>query len=82
MIIHELQAEAWGPQYKPITQISLDEQNKSLNAKRLKDRFGYGKATGMREIYLWGGEYWYYRLVVLHDPSLWNVARQEFAANQ
>jgi hypothetical protein len=82
MIAHELQAEAWGPNYTPITQISLDEQNKSLNAKRLEDRFGYGKATGMREIYLWGSEYWYYRLVVLHDPSLWNVAKKEYAHQQ
>jgi hypothetical protein len=82
MVIHELQAEAWGPQYKSITQISLAEQNKSLSAKRLKDRFGYGKATGMRDIYLWGGEYWYYRLTVLHDPSLWNVAKAEYATTQ
>jgi len=78
MIIHELQSEAWAPNYESLTQISLAEQNKSLNAKRLHDRFGYGKATGMREIYMWGAEYWYYRLVVLHDPSLWNVAQQEF----
>jgi hypothetical protein len=78
MMIGELQAEAWPPNGKTIQQTSLAEQNKSLNAKRLKDRFQYGRATGMREIYLWGGEYWYYRLVKLHDPSLWNVARQEF----
>ena len=78
MIIHELQAEAWGPDYKPLSELSLDEQSKSLNAKRLKDRFGYGKGTGMREIYLWGAEYWYYRMTVLHDPSLWNVAKSEF----
>jgi hypothetical protein len=78
MIIHELQAEAWAPQGKSIQDISLEEQNKSLNAKRFADRFGYAKATGMKEIYMWGAEYWYYRLHVLHDPSLWNVARDEF----
>jgi hypothetical protein len=82
MIIHELQAEAWAPHGKSLQDISLAEQNKSLNAKRLQDRFGYGKATGMREMYLWGSEYWYYRLVALHDPSLWNVAKQEFSASQ
>lgn len=82
MVIGELQAEAWPPDGKTITQISLAEQNKSLNAKRLKDRFQYGEATGMRQIDLWGAEYWYYRLVKLHDPSLWNVAKQEFATKQ
>ncbi|HEY5442238.1 MAG TPA: hypothetical protein VIJ68_01730 [Candidatus Saccharimonadales bacterium] len=78
MMIDELQAEAWPPNGKTIQQTSLAEQNKSLNAKRLKDRFQYGKATGMKQIDLWGAEYWYYRAQVLHDPSLWNVAKQEF----
>jgi hypothetical protein len=78
MMISELQAEAWPPNGQTITETSLAEQNKSFNAKRFRDRVAYGKATGMREIDLWGAEYWYYRLVKLHDPSLWNVAKQEF----
>jgi hypothetical protein len=82
MVIGELQAEAWPPNGKTIVQTSLSEQNKSINAKRLKDRFEYGKATGMKQIDLWGAEYWYYRLKVLHDPSLWNVAQQEFSSKQ
>jgi hypothetical protein len=80
MAIAELQAEAWAPNNKSIQQIDLAEQNKSLNARRLQARFGYGRATGMREIYLWGSEYWYYRQQVLHDSSLWKVAQDEFAA--
>ena len=78
MAIGELQAEAWAPNGKQVQQISLAEQNKSLNAKRFDDRIRYGEATGMRQIYLWGAEYWYYRLQVLHDPSLWNVAQKHF----
>jgi hypothetical protein len=80
MAITELQAEAWAPNHKSLQDIGLDEQNKSLNAQRLERRFGYGKATGMREIYLWGAEYWYYRQQILHDPSLWNAAQQEFSS--
>src|SRR6185312_8256803 len=78
MIIDELKADAWPPHGQTILQTSLAEQNKSLDAKRLHDRFAYGKATGMRTIDLWGAEYWYYRAQVLHDPSLWQVAQQEF----
>ncbi|HXE10129.1 MAG TPA: beta-galactosidase [Verrucomicrobiae bacterium] len=78
MIIGELQAEAWPPRGKTIQQTSLAEQNKSFNADRFKARVQYGKATGMPQIYLWGAEYWYYRSTVLHDPSVWNVAKQEF----
>lgn len=79
--IHELQAEAWTPNDLFITDASLAEQNKSLNAQRLKDRFDYGRATGMRTIDLWGAEYWYWRKVKVNDPSLWNVAKTEFARN-
>jgi hypothetical protein len=82
MMIGELQAEAWAPQGQTITQTSLTEQSKSLDAKRLQGVFTYGQATGMRSIDLWGAEYWYYRAQVLHDPSLWNVAKQEFSAKQ
>lgn len=78
MMVHELQAEAWAPNHQTVEEISLDEQNKSFNAKRFKHRIEFGKATGMREIYLWGAEYWYYRHIKLNDPSLWNVAKNEF----
>ncbi len=77
-MLHELQGEAWPPHGQSITDTSLAEQNKSMDAKRLQETFDFGKTTGMREIYLWGAEYWYYRMVVLHDPGLWNVAKANF----
>ena len=78
-IIHELQAEPWPPD-ESITSASTKELNKSMNATRLRARFQYGEATGMKTIDLWGAEYWYYAKVKLHDPSLWNVAKQQYAA--
>jgi hypothetical protein len=79
MIIHEMQAEAWPPHGMGIADTSLAEQNKSIDAKRLQGRFEFAKATGMKTADLWGSEYWYYRMEVLHDPSLWNVAKQEYS---
>ncbi|MCX6729345.1 MAG: hypothetical protein NTV95_01685 [Candidatus Saccharibacteria bacterium] len=75
MIIHELQAEPWGPDLG-IPEMSIEEQNKSLNARRLTDRIAYGKATGMREVDLWGVETWYWRKVKLNDPSLWEAGKK------
>ncbi len=75
-VVHELQAEAWPPHGQGITQTSLAEQSKSMDAARLRQTISFGEATGMRTIDLWGAEYWYYRLTVLHDPSLWNVGKQ------
>ena len=79
MIIHELQAEPWTPTGQSILTASTAELNKSLDAKRLAGRFAYGEATGIRNIYLWGGEYWYYMKVKRNDDSLWEVAEQEYA---
>jgi len=80
LIIHELQAEPWPPH--SIKEDTPEELNKSLDAKRLENRFKYGEATGMKSIYLWGAEYWYYRKVKLGDDSLWKVAQQQFAKDE
>lgn len=67
--IHEMQTEAWPP--TAIKNTSIEEQNKSMPADKLRDRIKYGIDTGMRTIDLWGVEWWYWRKVVLNDPSLW-----------
>ncbi len=81
MIVHELQAEPWAPDGKTIPETSLAEQNKSLSPTRLQQRFNYAKATGLKTVYFWGAEYWYYRLTIEHDPSVWNVAKANFVTN-
>jgi hypothetical protein len=81
LMIHELQAETWTPNFQSIQDTPLAEQNKSFDAQRFVSRVEYGKGTGMREMYLWGSEYWYYRLVKLDDPSLWNIAKDTFRSS-
>jgi hypothetical protein len=82
LMIHELQAESWGPEGKSLDQISATEGDKSLDAKRLSGRVKFAEGTGMKEAYLWGSEYWYFRMQKQHDPSLWNAAKQLFADQQ
>jgi len=77
MIIHELQAEPWAP--VDTLEAPLQEQFKSMNAKRLKDRIEYAKATGMRGIDLWGVEWWYWLKTEKGDTSVWNVAKEAIA---
>ncbi|MGH7234643.1 MAG: hypothetical protein ACREF7_04340, partial [Candidatus Saccharimonadales bacterium] len=77
----ELQAEPWTPTGETIQSSTLAEQNKSLSPSMLKGRFAFGKSTGMRDVIMWGAEYWYYRMEIEHDPSLWNIAKQEFKTN-
>jgi hypothetical protein len=82
MIIHELQAEPWTPKGLQITQTSVKEQHKSMDAKRLKARIQYGEATGMRTIDLWGAEWWYYMKVKQGDSSEWNTVKDAVAQAQ
>jgi hypothetical protein len=79
MIVHELQAEPWTPNGLEIPQISVKEQFKSMDAKRLQSRIQYGEATGMRTIDLWGAEWWYWLKVKQGDPSVWNVVKDAVA---
>lgn len=78
LVVHEMQAEAWAPNGKLLTETTLAEQNKSLDAQRLAGRFDYAHDTGLRSVDMWGAEYWYYRKQVLHDPSLWAVAETSY----
>lgn len=75
MIIHELQSEPWSPNFKQITEISVEEQFKSVNPDRLRERIDYAKDTGMRTIDLWGAEWWYWLKEKHGDPSVWNVVK-------
>lgn len=57
--IHELQAEPWGP--KAIWEMSIAEQNESMNTAQLKRNIELAKKTNLFPIDLWGAEWWYWR---------------------
>lgn len=76
-VIHELQAEAWLPQGYDMRTAPTEELYKSLDPEMLQARFQYGRDTGIRELDLWGVEWWYSRKVNDGDDSLWEVAREE-----
>lgn len=82
MYVHELQAESWPPLGQDIRTTSTEELYNSLSPDRLRQRFRYGEATGMKQIDLWGVEWWYAMKVNRNDPALWNVAQEEFQRAQ
>lgn len=79
MIIHELQTESWLPEGFDMETAPIEELYKSLNPERLKHRINYGVATGMKTIYLWGPEWWYYMKVKRGEPALWDTAVSELS---
>jgi len=63
--IHELQAEPWGP--KAIWEMSVEEQNKSMDVHQLATNIKLAKKTRLYPIDLWGGEWWYWRYLQKDD---------------
>lgn len=76
-IIHELQAEPWPPSGS-IIENSLEEQSKSMDARRLRARSEYAISSGIRTMDYWGVEWWYWRMKKANDPSLWETGKQIF----
>lgn len=72
--IHELQLEPWGP--VGTVHMSVDEQNKSMDLRQIHDSLLFGRELGMKQIYLWGGEWWYWRKVN-GDASVWDTVKSE-----
>jgi hypothetical protein len=73
--IHELQNEPWGP--KPTKELSLADQDHYMPTSRMQGNIRFGLQTGMKKMYLWGAEWWYWRMTNYHDPSQWNAIKQE-----
>ncbi|HTE22806.1 MAG TPA: glycoside hydrolase family 2 TIM barrel-domain containing protein [Candidatus Limnocylindria bacterium] len=77
--IHELQMEPWGP--KDIWEMTPEQQDESMGPKQIQKNFAAGKATHLYPLDLWGGEWWYWRLKTLNDPSTWEAVRQNLDTN-
>lgn len=77
VMISELQMEPWftdDPKKPESLVVPFD-------AKDFVEHMDFARRTGIREVLLWGAEWWYYQKV--HgDPSLWNVAKQTFSESK
>lgn len=74
IFIHELQLEPWGP--KDTKELSVEEQNISMSLQQIHDSLSYAREIGAKDIYTWGGEWWYWRKVN-GDPSVWNTVKYQ-----
>lgn len=72
-IVVELQGEPWVEGWT--VHAPVERQLASMNADILKDNVEFAKKTGMKEIYVWGVEWWYWMKTAQNDPSLWDTAR-------
>ena len=59
-IIHEFQLEPWIAS-GDIKDASTNEQDKTMSAEDIKKNIAFAKKTGIKEVYFWGAEWWYFR---------------------
>lgn len=74
IFIHELQLEPWGP--VDTKELSVEEQNRSMSTEQIQKSISFAREIGAKDIYVWGGEWWYWRKI--HgDSSVWDAVRYE-----
>jgi hypothetical protein len=78
--VHELQMEPWGP--TATVNMTVEQQNESMSPEQIHKNFVFGRRAGMKDIYVWGGEWWYWRKTKFNDPSIWNAAKQEIQSKR
>jgi hypothetical protein len=74
IMVSELQAEPWGTAWLP--HMSIEEQYKSMNPKKLEEIVEYTKRTKFSEAHLWGVEWWYWMKTVKNNDDMWEQARR------
>lgn len=72
-IVIELQGEPWVAGWT--IDAPVEVQLASMNADILKDNIEFAKKTGMKEIYVWGVEWWYYMKTKQNNSTLWETAK-------
>jgi hypothetical protein len=75
-IILELQSEPWIPDNNPVT-TPFEEQVKIFPVSEMEETVDFANDTGFDEIYLWGGEWWYF-MKEKGYPQYWDYAKTLF----
>ncbi len=72
----ELQAEPWAAGW--VANVSLEEQFITMNEQLLEENVTYARRVGFEDIYLWGGEWWYWLKVQKDSPAVWEKGKELF----
>ncbi|OGL87905.1 hypothetical protein A3I42_00230 [Candidatus Uhrbacteria bacterium RIFCSPLOWO2_02_FULL_49_11] len=75
VVITEVQLEPWAGE--PIIGVPISEQRRTFDQERFHDTIEYARETGLRQIYLWGAEWWYWMKSEGY-PEYWEGARRVF----
>ncbi len=72
----ELQAEPWASGW--VANVPLVEQAITMNEVKLRENVDYARQVGFHDIYLWGGEWWYWMKTQKNAPGVWETGKELF----
>lgn len=75
-MVIELQAEPWASGW--VANVSLEEQFRTMNETKLEENVTYARRVGFQDIYLWGGEWWYWLKMKKDYPAVWEKGKELF----
>ncbi len=78
-MVIELQAEPWASGW--VANVPLEEQWKTMDETKLRENVDYARRVGFHDIYLWGGEWWYWLKVKKDSPAVWETGKELFHEN-
>ncbi len=73
IILSELQAEPWVPH--GFLGTPLEDHFKTMNPKIFDQNIEYASASGFTEIWLWGGEWWYWLKTQHGKTEMWEKGK-------
>jgi len=76
IIAIEVQAEPWG--HKATQEMTVEEQDISMSFDQFKNVLEYVRNTGFNKAYLWGVEWWDWRIQNFDDHRFWEKAKELF----
>ncbi len=79
MIISELQAEPWVAKGN-MKDLNKKEIDKSLSVEQFKANIQIAINTEVKQIYLWGVEWWYFQKIN-NNPEYWNIVKDMLEKN-
>ncbi len=75
--VSELQAEPWFTDAS-VEDTPIEEQEKTMNPKRLKKHLDYAERVGASRVYLWGVEWWYWMKDKQGNSTYWDIIQEQF----
>jgi len=79
ILVTELQAEPWGPGLN--SKLTQEQKDKTMSKRHFWQTLNYAQKSGIKDIYVWGAEWWLWEKEHNDNPFFWYTAKGLFAGS-